>query len=162
MDDRNSPFHQDELSEEDLEVLRAFHSNEEPLPDNSLSQEPTLEASFASQTETTQSPSLISDDEMLAFFATEADEDIATMRLALQRLEQDDRLDSQNLEALKRSAHKMAGTAAAIGCDSMSTIARHMEKIIELVEDGNVMYVTGSIALAHAVACLGRLLYLIQ
>ncbi len=154
MDDRNSPFNQDELSEEDLEVLRAFHSNEEPLPDNSLSQEPTLEASFASQTETTQSPSLISDDEMLAFFATEADEDIATMRLALQRLEQDDRLDSQNLEALKRSAHKMAGTAAAIGCDSMSTVARHMETIIELVENGNVMYVTGSIALAHAVQTL--------
>src|SRR6266487_5511418 len=154
MDDRNSPFHQDELSEEDLEVLRAFHSNEEPLPDNSLSQEPTLEASFASQTETTQSPLLISDDEMLAFFATEADEDIATMRLALQRLEQDDRLDSQNLEALKRSAHKMAGTAAAIGCDSMSTVARHMETIIELVENGNVMYVTGSIALAHAVQTL--------
>ncbi len=154
MNDRNSPFHHDELSEEDLEVLRAFHSNEEPTPDNPLPRETTLEASFASQTETAQSPTLITDDEMLAFYATEADEDIATMRLALQRLEQDDRLDSLSLEALKRSAHKVAGTAAAIGCDSMSTIAHHMETIIKLVEDGSVMYLTGSIALVHAVQAL--------
>lgn len=154
MDDRNSPFHQDDLSEEDLEVLRAFHSNEEPPAGNSLSQEPALEASFASQAETAQSSALISDDEMLAFFATEADEDIAAMRLALQRLEQDGHLDSQSLQVLKRSAHKVAGTAAAIGCDSMSTIAHHMETVIKLLEDGSVTYVTGSIALVHAVQAL--------
>src|SRR5271157_887464 len=140
MDDTNSPFQQDELSEEDLEVLRAFHTNEVPTPDSPLSQETTLQASFASQTETAQFSTLMSDDEMLVLFATEADEDIATMRLALQQLEQDYRLDSQSLKALKRSAHKVAGTAAAIGCDSISTIARHMETVIKLVEDGSVVY----------------------
>src|SRR5579859_7352398 len=113
MDDLNPHFNQDELSEADLEVLRAFHSNEEPTPGNPLSQEPALEAS---QVETAQSPTLMSDDEMLVLFATEADEDIAAMRVALQRLGQDDRLDSQSLKVLKRSAHKVAGTAAAIGC----------------------------------------------
>src|SRR2546428_96031 len=154
MDDLNSPFNQDELSEADLEVLRAFHSNQEPTPGNPLSQEPTLEASFASQAETAQSSALMSDDEMLVLFATEADEDIATMRLALQRLGQDDRLDSQSLKALKRCAHKVAGTAAAIGCDSMSTIAHHMETVIKLVESGSVIDMTGSIALVHALQAL--------
>jgi chemosensory pili system protein ChpA (sensor histidine kinase/response regulator) len=151
MDELNPPFNQDELSEEDLEVLRAFHSNEEPTPGNPLSREPAL---GASQAETAQSPTLMSDDEMLVLFATEADEDIATMRLALQRLGQDDRSDAQSLNALKRCAHKVAGTAAAIGCDSMSTIAHHMETVIKLVEGGSLVDLTGSIALVHALQAL--------
>jgi chemosensory pili system protein ChpA (sensor histidine kinase/response regulator) len=162
MDERNSPFHQDELSEEDLEVLRAFHSNEEPLAGDPLQQDITLEVSFTSQTETAQSPMFITDDEMLSLFVTEAGEDIAIMRSALQRLEQDFRLDSHGLEALKRSAHKVGGTAAAIGCDSMSTIARHIETVIKLVGDGSVIDVRGSIALASAVQALEMTLHSIS
>jgi chemosensory pili system protein ChpA (sensor histidine kinase/response regulator) len=154
MDKRNSSFHQDELSEEDLLVLRTFHSNEESLADTPLPLGTALGASFASQTETAPSPMLITDDEMLSLFATEVDEDIATMRSALQRMEQDEHLDSQGIEVLKRSAHKVAGTSAAIGCDSMSTIARHIESVIKLVEDSSVVDVTGSIALVRAVQAL--------
>ncbi len=154
MDDLNSPFHQDELSEADLEVLRAFHSDEEPAPGSTLSQETALEASHTPLTETAQSETFMTDDEMLVLFATEADEEIATMRVALQRLGQDDLLDFQCLKALKRSAHKVAGTAASIGCDSMSTIAHYMETIIRLVEDGSVILLTGSIALVHALQAL--------
>ena len=75
---------------------------------------------------------------MLALFASEVDEEIATMRLAVKQLEQDNRLDSRGLKALKRCAHKVAGTAAAIGCASMSTIARHIETIIKLVEGESI------------------------
>jgi chemosensory pili system protein ChpA (sensor histidine kinase/response regulator) len=154
MDDTHSPFHQDELSEEDLEVLRAFHTLEEPASDNPLPRETPMKDSFEHQSDTGQSSTLMSEDDMLVLFATEADEDIATMRSVLQQLEQDDHIDAPCLKALKRSAHKVAGTAAAIGCNSMSTIAHHMEAVIKLVEDGTMVYLTGLIALVHAVRAL--------
>src|SRR6266481_7877375 len=128
MDDTNSPFHQDELSPEDLEVLRTFHAIEEPAAD--MLQEalwPGIPPNHPQ--EATAGLDISSDDEMLVIFTTEAGEDIAAMRLALQQLEQDDQVDSLSFKALKRSAHKMAGTAAAIGCDSMSAIARYMELV---------------------------------
>ncbi len=153
MDDINSPFHQDELSPEDLEVLRTFHAIEEPAAD--MLQEalwPGIPPNHPQ--EATAGLDISSDDEMLVLFTTEVGEDIATMRLALQQLEQDERLDSPAFLALKRTAHKVAGTAAAIGCDSMSNIARHMETVIRLLEGGTIVYLTGLIALGHAVGAL--------
>ncbi len=153
MDDANSPFHQDELSPEDLEVLRIFHAMEEPAAD--MLQEalwPGIPPNHPQKA--TAGLDISSDDEMLILFTTEVDEDIATMRLALQQLEQDERLDSRAFLALKRTAHKVAGTAAAIGCDSMSNIARHMETVIKLLEGGAIVYLTGLIALGHAVGAL--------
>ena len=96
---------------------------------------------------------------MLTLFATEVDEDITTMRLAVQQFEQDKRLDSQGLKALKHCAHKVAGTAAAIGCASISTIARHIEIIIKLVEDGGVAFQTALIALSNSMQALEATLH---
>ncbi len=154
MDDATPPFNQDELSAEDLEVLRAFHALTEPTTDIRLPQETMQADSLTDQPGGDWSSAIESEDEMLVIFATEADEDITAMRSALQQLEQDDRLDSPGFKALKRSAHKVAGTAAAIGCDSMSTIARHMQSVIKLVEDGSVVYLTGLIGLVQAVGAL--------
>lgn len=154
MDDTNSPFHQDELSAEDLEVLRAFHALKESTTDTPLHQQGMLAGSPADQPYADQSSAIESEDEMLVIFTTEAGEDIAAMRLALQQVEQDDQVDSPGLKSLKRSAHKMAGTAAAIGCDSMSTIAHYMELVIKLVGEGSIGYLTGLIALVHAVRAL--------
>ncbi len=154
MDDEKQPFQQNELTPEDLEVLRAFHMLEEPASDTPTLQEVSQPASPSHQPYETQSAATMTDEDMLVFFTTEADEDITSMRLALQQLEQDERLDSPGLVALKRITHKMAGTAAAIGCDSMSTIARHMEAIIKLLEGGAIVFLTGLIALTHAVQAL--------
>src|SRR6266446_5719168 len=154
MDDANSPFNQDELSAEDLEVLRAFHALKESTTDIPLHQQGMPAGSLANQPYADQSSAIESEDEMLVIFTTEAGEDIAAMRLALQQVEQDDQVDPPSFKALKRSAHKMAGTAAAIGCDSMSAIARYMELVIKLVEDGSIVYLTGLIALVHAVRAL--------
>lgn len=154
MDDEKQPFQQNELTPEDLEVLRAFHALEEPASDTPALQEVSQPASPSHQPYETQPATTMTDEDMLVFFTTEADEDIASMHLALQQLEQDERLDSPGLVALKRTAHKVAGTAAAIGCDSMSTIARHMEAIIKLLEGGAIVFLTGLIALAHAVQAL--------
>jgi hypothetical protein len=113
MDDLDSPDHQEELSKDDQEVLRAFHDLEESTTSNdSFPQETTQEISITYQTDTDQSAAFLSEDDMLALFASEADEDITTMRLAVQHLEQANRLDSPGLKVLKRCTHKVAGTAA--------------------------------------------------
>src|SRR5260221_4183110 len=109
MDDTNSPFHKDELSPEDLEVLRTFHAIEEPAAD--MLQEalwPGIPPNHPQ--EATAGLDISSDDEMLVLFTTEVGEDIATMRLALQQLEQDERLDSPAFLALEPTAPQVAGT----------------------------------------------------
>src|SRR5260370_34939999 len=160
MDDLDSPDHQEELSKDDLEVLRAFHDLEEfTTSDDSFPQETTQEISITYQTDTDQSAAFLSEDDMLALFASEAGEDITTMRLAVQQLEQANRLDSPGLKVLKRCTHKVSGTAAAIGCASMSTIAHHIEAIIKLVENGSLVFQTGLIALVHSVQALEATLH---
>lgn len=159
MDEAFDSFDHNELSPEDLEVLRAFHAIDEPGPASSPSQEPAQGASTTPQPGDAQSSSTLSEDDMLALFAMEADEDITTMRSALQQIEQDDRVGSPGFVALQRAAHKVAGTAGAIGCDSMSAIARSIEKVIKLVRSETVAYLTGLIALAHAVRALESTLH---
>ena len=159
MDDFDAQDHQEELSKDDLEVLRAFHDLEFSTTDDSFPLETMPGASLMYQSDTDQSAAFLSEDDMLALFATEADEEIATMRLAVQQLEQDNRLDSKGLKALKRCAHKVAGTAAAIGCASMSSIARHIETIIKLVEGENLTFQSALIALFNSIQALDATLH---
>jgi chemosensory pili system protein ChpA (sensor histidine kinase/response regulator) len=159
MDDLDAQDHQDELSKDDLEVLRTFHDLEFSTMDTSFPLETTASTDLTKQPDTDQSAALLSEDDMLALFATEADEDIATMHLAVQQLKQDNRLDSQGLKALKRCAHKVAGTAAAIGCASMSTIARHVQTIVKLVEDGSLSFQTALSALFNSIQALEATLH---
>jgi chemosensory pili system protein ChpA (sensor histidine kinase/response regulator) len=149
MDDLDTQDHHEDLSKDDLEVLQAFHDLEFSTTNNSFPLELTHEAS-----PTDQSDDFLSEDDMLALFATEADEDITTMRLAIQQIERGNTLDSQGMNTLKRCAHKIAGTAAAIGCASMSTIARHIETIIKLVEGGSLSRQTTLIALTLSIQAL--------
>src|SRR5215471_11082710 len=115
MDDLDTPDHRDELSQDDLDVLQAFHDLELSTSDDPSLRETTPEISVTYRSDSDQSAAFLSEDDLLALFATEADEDISTMRQAVQQLEQDQQLDSQGLKALKRCGHKVAGTAAAIG-----------------------------------------------
>ena len=149
MDDLDTRDHHEELSKGDLEVLQAFHDLEFSTTDDSFPLELTLGTSPTDQTE-----DFLSEDDMLALFATEADEDITTMRLAIQRIERSNTLDSQGMRTLKRCAHKIAGTAAAIGCASMSTIARHIETIVKLAEGENLSSQTTLIVLTFSVQAL--------
>src|SRR5258708_24849337 len=107
MDNTKSPFHQDELSPEDLEVLRTFHAIEEPAAD--MLQEalwPGIPPNHPQ--EATAGLDISSDDKMLVLFTTEVREDIATMRPALQHFEQDELLTSPAFLALQRTTPKMA------------------------------------------------------
>jgi chemotaxis protein histidine kinase CheA/ActR/RegA family two-component response regulator len=154
MDDLDAQHHQEELSKDDLEVLQTFHDLDFSTSDDSFPYEATPGTDLTYQSNTDQSTTFLSEDEILTLFATEADEDISSMRLAVQQLERDNRLDSQGLKALKRCAHKVAGTAAAIGCASMSTIAQHVETIMKLVEDGSLAFQGGLIALFDSIQAL--------
>ncbi|MGZ3609618.1 MAG: response regulator [Ktedonobacteraceae bacterium] len=149
MDDLDTQDHHEELSKDDLEVLQAFHDLEFSTTDDSFPLELTLGTSPTDQPE-----DFLSEDDMLALFATEADEDITTIRLAIQRIERSNTLDSQGMRTLKRCAHKIAGTAAAIGCASMSTIARHIETIVKLAEGESLSSQTTLIALTFSVQAL--------
>src|SRR5579884_3751369 len=139
------PFDHSKLSPEDLEVLRAFHEMEDFAPKD---------------TSTTQLPEAVKpeigdeEEDMLLIFAGEADEDIGTMREALRQMEQDDSIDSPGLFTLQRRAHKLRGAALAIGCDSMATIAHHIEAIAKRVKVGHIPYMTGLMALVQGVHAL--------
>ena len=154
MDDLDARHHREELSKDDLKVLQTFHDHDFSTSDDLLPHEATPGTDLTHQSNTDQSTTFLSEDEILNLFATEAGEDITSMRLAVQQLERDCHLDSQGLKALKRCAHKVGGTAAAIGCASMSTIARYVETIIKLVEDGSLAFQTGLSALFHSIQAL--------
>ena len=149
MDDLDTQDHNEELSEDDLDVLQAFHDLEFSTTDDSFPLEITPGAPS-----TDQSEDFLSEDDMLALFATEADEDITTMHLAIQQIEHGSTLNSREMKTLKRCAHKVAGTAAAIGCASMSTIAHHIETIIKLFESGSLSPQATLIALTHSIQAL--------
>ncbi|HEX6483804.1 MAG TPA: response regulator [Ktedonobacteraceae bacterium] len=159
MDEAFPPSDQNELSPEDQAVLDAFLAMED-----GDEREPALETGQTRSTSSdhepvSQSAALFSEEEdMLALFATEVEEDIAGMRHVLARLEQDKQVDSPAFASLQRTAHKLKGTAGAIGFDSMSVAAHHIETVIELIRSQEVAYKTGVIALAHAVQALETML----
>ena len=158
MDEAFPPSDQNELSPEDQAVLDAFLAMED-----GEEQEPALKTEkthTASSDHEPVSPSaaLFSEEDMLVLFATEAEEDIAGMRRVLVQLEQDQQLDSPALASLHHTAHKLKGTAGAIGFDSMSAAARYIEMVIGLIRSRDVAYKAGLIALAHAVQALETML----
>jgi len=159
MDEAFPPSDQNELSPEDQAVLDAFLAMED-----TEEQEPGLETgktphTSSGQVSVSQSAALSPEEEdMLVLFATEAEEDIVRMRRAIAQLEQDEHRDSPAFDVLHRTAHKLKGTAGAIGFDAMSAVARHIETIIELIRGRDVVYMTGLMALTHAVQALEMML----
>src|SRR6202043_918007 len=131
-------------SAEDLAILHTFHALEQ-LPGASSAQ--GGEAEHGSATRTPVPPYSALDDpcELLLTFAAEADEDIAALRKALADVERDDSLDSSGFFALHRTAHKLKGTAGAMGCMYMSTIAHRIESTVKLMHSRAVAYLTGVI-----------------
>jgi len=156
MSEASNPFEHSELSPEDLEVVRAFHATDsfavfqgdhegeqgdrgdqgdrEGRPYN-IRADATVEI----------------EDEMLVIFVSEVGEDIAALRHALEQAEIDDRIDSPGFLTLQRVAHKIRGTAAAIGCEAMSVIAHHIEMLIQQMKKGEILLLSGLFALGNAV-----------
>src|SRR5258706_16139263 len=155
MDETFPPSDQNELSPEDQAVLDAFLAMEEPEEQEPAPGTASMQSAWPTVAPASLSAPLISeDDDMLVLFATEAEEDIARMRQALDQLKQDERLDAPAFESLHRTPHKLKGTAGPIGYNSMSAIARHIEMAIWHIKNKEVVYRMCLLALTHTVQAL--------
>lgn len=143
----------EELSAEDLAIIQAFDALDDLATTGNLDEQ---QASLLSNSFTLDNGALSIEnpEDMLMLFASEADEDLGTMRRALNQLEQDNHTSSPGLVTLGRSAHKLKGTAGAMGCEAMSTIALKVEEEIQLIKAGKIAFLTGLMALVHAINAL--------
>ena len=148
------PSNFDELSDEDLAVLRAFDALDDLAFPGSLDDQPGIQSNSTGLSLTSGALNLENPEDMLILFASEADEDIGTIRRALQQVEQDNQVNSPGLVSLGRAAHKLKGTSGAMGCEAMSTIALRMEEEMQLIKDGKIEFLSGLMALVHAVNAL--------
>src|SRR5579885_2842541 len=151
MNETPFPPDENELTAEDLAVLQAFDAMEHW--NNELSPASTTSA----QSETLASKQLnydVSSEEMQLLFASEAEEDIARMRRVLNQMEQEDHIDPSRFTTLRRLAHKLRGTAGAVECHVMATIAHYIELITEQVGQGQLFPLLAVNAFAKAVAAL--------
>ena len=135
LDTENEP-----MSADDLAILQAFDAmeawqpTEQPLPSSH-------DAEF-------------SQEDMLLLFAAEMDEDIGQMKHALSQLEQDDTLDETRFTTLRRVAHKIRGTAGAMECHAMASIARHIEEVVAQITTNALLPLIGLNVLVQAVLAL--------
>ncbi len=152
----SSDEHSNELSADDLAVLAAFHAMDDLEVGEAEAEAPIAESPLATRPlpESSLSDLTLSLEDMLGIFAMEAEEDIEILQRALEQLGQDDNLESPAFQTLQRTAHKLKGTAGSVGCEALSMLARHIETVCRLVQDGTVVYMTGLIALAQAVRAL--------
>lgn len=147
-----SDIDKDELSAEDLAVLKAFEAMEsQALPPLKPA---TAHASDSVETEaSTDWTSAISDD-MLAIFVAEAQEDLVSMQHMLENLEQSNHADPHYLTHLKQLGHKLYGTAGAVDFPVMSIIASHVEAIAQQIGEENIYPLAGLYILAQAITAL--------
>lgn len=135
---------QNELTADDRTVLEAFDTMS------------TRKAAGA--TTTPYSPEQAETDDsfedMLLIFVSEVEGDLAHMRNALGHLVQTCGSDAGHLVLLQRAAHKIHGTAATMGCETMAALAQHIETTIERIEVGLVLPQPGIHFLTRAVRAL--------
>ncbi len=130
----------EDLSEEDLAVLRAFEQMENwpPQQNKASSNQPdtpippstsiTADSSFENSTGEDENST---DEEMLRIFLVEATEDLTRMRQTLHDVVLDERIRPSHILLLQRVGHKLRGTAAAVGFPVLSEIAFHVEILSE-------------------------------
>lgn len=142
---------ENELSEEDFAVLQSFEAKEDWELKHSLSRGAAIVSSMNQYED--DNP-----EDLLMFFAVEASEDIAKMRHALSQLEQDEHIDLVRFITVQRAAHKIYGTAGAVGCYQMATVAQYIEVIAEKITAELLFPVIGINALSLALPTLEQTL----
>jgi chemosensory pili system protein ChpA (sensor histidine kinase/response regulator) len=145
-------FKPGELSEEDLAILQAFDAMDMADWEGADSL-PAAPADGPSKPADDQE--LLSPADMLALFVEEVNADLAAMSRALHRLETAEGLDEGGLQGLQRAAHKVKGTAGAVGCQAMSVIALRMEELLGY-------FTSGSLAPAVALQAVARTIHALE
>lgn len=158
-EEENPSFEENELSEDDLAVLRAFEAMDDwevapsATPPSPVWTGPAVVSSQTMQSAQNATENFL-DEEMLLLFVAEVEEDIEKMRWTLNQLEQDDQIHPARFVPLKRAAHKIRGTAGAVEHHTMATIAHYVEIIVEQIGQGTIFPILGVNALVHAVTAL--------
>ncbi|GCE04980.1 ATP-binding response regulator [Dictyobacter aurantiacus] len=149
-------FEENELTTEDLAILKAFDAIESwPTEGGEDSKVTDDERQKKSEAE--------DDAEMLIIFLEEATEDIARMSQAARQLAQEAQFAATRFRVFQRAGHKLRGTAAAVGYLIMSTAAEHIEIIAEQVLNEKVKPDTGLEAITQAISVLeGCQSYLVE
>src|ERR1051326_9471194 len=143
-------FNENELSAEDLAVLRAFEAMD--AWDNH-----TASSVSAVEVATTRILPPVAEDDpdsMLLLFIAEVEEDIATMRRALYQLEHDDHINHSGFTILQRLGHKIRGTAGAVEFHLVASIAHLIELIVRQTTQGLLFPTIGVDLARQAVVAL--------
>jgi chemosensory pili system protein ChpA (sensor histidine kinase/response regulator) len=151
-------FNENELTEDDLAILRAFDA----LENIHIEHSPATSSSLAIQDDAEGDE----DAEMLMIFLEEAEEDILRMRQAMDQINQMEpgaALSASRFQIFQRAGHKLRGTSGAVGYMAMATIAQHIELLSEQVTQKVFSAYQGRDAIAHALTVLEYFLqYLVQ
>ncbi len=151
MNEEQISFSENELSEEDLAVLRAFEAMDAELMQPSPS---TVPPELSTQSPTQDASTDFSFEDMLLIFATEADKDINTMRQALNQLKQSTSIQSGHFEVFRSRGHKIRGSAGFVEFHSIVKIAQHIEEIARQALQGAIRPEICVEALEHAISAL--------
>jgi chemosensory pili system protein ChpA (sensor histidine kinase/response regulator) len=120
MNEEHISFSENELSEDDLAVLRAFETMDDELVQSSLS---TQNTQLQAQDVATE----FSFEDMLLIFVAEADKDIKALCQALKQIEQDSYMPPERFEVFRSRGHKIRGSAGFVDCHSIVRIAQYIE-----------------------------------
>lgn len=154
MNENDSSFDENELTTEDLDILKAFDAIESWSASNKVSSSTPGTFSVApyqlSDADKEQDEVI----EMLMIFLEEAGEDIGKMRQACNQIAQNPQPLPARFAIFQRAGHKLRGTAAAVGYPIMSTAAEHIEAIAEKVLKEKVKPDTGFQAIEKTVSTL--------
>jgi chemotaxis protein histidine kinase CheA/ActR/RegA family two-component response regulator len=129
MNEKQLSFNENELSEDDLAVLRAFEAMDDDLLQPSSSITSTLNTQLPAQNTTQQVSTEFSFEDMLLVFVTEVAEDISTLRRALNQLEHETHIQPGRFEVFRRHGHKIHGSASFVEYHSIVKVAQHIEDI---------------------------------
>ncbi len=146
MDDMQSSHDDQELSPEDLEILRAFEEKSDWSVEEAK-HVPTQGATTAPLVDE------VSQD-WLHTFIPEVIEDIARMRRAIAWLERETQVQPAQFSAFKHASHKVRGAAGLVECHNMATIAQYVEEASEQVINGTIAPEPALQAFTYAVALL--------
>jgi chemosensory pili system protein ChpA (sensor histidine kinase/response regulator) len=154
MNEEQIPFDENELSEDDLAVLRAFETmDDELLPSSSISTS-TLSTQSLAPNVMQQADTEFSFEDMLLVFVTEVDGDIRAMRNTLNQLEQDAHIKPARFEVFRRSGHKIRGSAGFVECHFIGKIAFYIEDIAGRAMRSTIRPEIGIRALKYSVSAL--------
>jgi chemosensory pili system protein ChpA (sensor histidine kinase/response regulator) len=157
MNEKQLSFDENELSEDDLAVLRAFEAMDDDLLQSSSSITSTLNTQLPAQNTTQRVSTEFSFEDMLLVFVSEVDEDISTLRRALNQLEHETHIQPGRFEVFRRYGHKIHGSASFVEYHSIVKIAQHIEDIATQALHSTISPEIGVKALQYTIVALETL-----